>query len=208
MHLVLGLGNPGNRYRSTRHNVGFLVADRLASRAGSRIERKQFGALVGKAQVAGQAAMLAKPQSFMNVSGQPAVSLRGYYKLANDHVVVVHDDLDIDFGLVRVKRGGGHGGHNGLRDISARMGQDYTRVRVGISRPPAGWNTADYVLGRWTDAQAGGLDQVVDLAADAVESVVVDGVSLAMNRFNARNKRSQDLPGSNPQTPSVGSSDR
>ena len=122
MHLVLGLGNPGAKYRRTRHNAGFLVVDRLANRWGARLDRAQFGALVDRARVGGSDAILAKPQKFMNLSGQAATSLRGYYKVDSADVVVVHDDVDIPFGDVRVKAGGGHGGHNGLRDIQAKMG--------------------------------------------------------------------------------------
>lgn len=207
MHLVLGLGNPGNRYGATRHNVGFLVADRLAERAGAGIERKQFGALVAKALVANRPVLLAKPQSFMNLSGQPGVSLRGYYKVANEQVVVIHDDMDIEFGQVRVKKGGGHGGHNGLRDLKTRMGSEFSRIRVGVSRPPKGWDPADYVLGNWSQEQLNQLDEVVDLAADAVETVVSSGVVEAMNRFNVRPKSapSKDVAGSS--TPAVGQTD-
>ncbi len=186
MHLVIGLGNPGKRYEETRHNVGFLVVDRLAARSGDAVSTKQFGALVGKASVGGDTAVLAKPQSFMNLSGQPVASLKGYYKANNDQIVVVHDDMDIPFGEVRVKVGGGHGGHNGLRDLSKRIGQDYVRVRVGVSRPPEGWNPADYVLGTWRADERAALDAFVDRTADCVEATVRDGAQSAMNTFNQR----------------------
>ncbi len=198
MYLVLGLGNPGRRYTRTRHNAGFLVADRLAARLGASLDRKPLGALVTSVRVGDERVVLAQPQSFMNLSGQPAASLKGYYKVATDKIIVVHDELDLDFGQVRVKRGGGHAGHNGLRDIQARAGGNgFSRVRVGISRPPPEWETADYVLSRWTTQEASALDEVVDRAADAVECVVRDGVVEAMNRFNTRpraNKRSASAP--------------
>ena len=148
MQLVVGLGNPGRRYASTRHNVGFLVVDRLASRWAGSCDRKQLGALVDKVRIGSSDVVLAKPQTFMNLSGQAVASLRGFYKPASvDDILVVHDELDLEFGTVRLKRGGGHGGHNGLRDIQARLGtNDFVRVRVGIGRPPEGWDTADYVL--------------------------------------------------------------
>ena len=189
MKLVLGLGNPGRKYAGTRHNVGFLVVDRLASRSGDSVTTKQFGALVGKALVGSRPAVLAKPQGYMNRSGQPAASLRGYYKLDNDEVIVVHDDLDLPFGEVRVKQGGGHGGHNGLRDLSRALGGTYLRVRVGVGRPPQGWDPADYVLGKWTQVEQESLDTIVDQAADAVEAVARDGVGTAMNQFNVREGR-------------------
>lgn len=186
MYLVVGLGNPERRYERTKHNVGFLVIDRLADRVRASVTRKELGALVERAPVAGLPAVLAKPQSYMNLSGQPVASLRGFYKVPVEAIVVVHDDLDIPFGDVRVKLGGGHGGHNGLRDIQARLGgNNFVRVRVGIGRPPAGWDVAEYVLSKWSAAEEVGLDQLVNIAADAVESVLTLGVKQAMNTVNA-----------------------
>lgn len=198
MHLVIGLGNPGKRYEKTRHNAGFLVVDRLAERAGESVGTRQYGALVGKARLGGTTAVLAKPQSFMNLSGQPAASLRGYYKADNADIVVIHDDVDIPFGDVRVKQKGGHGGHNGLRDLNKRLGSDYARVRFGVGRPPPGYDTADFVLGRWTPEEAEALDGLVDRAADAVEAVLREGVAAAMNTYNQRASRPGDARGSSP----------
>ena len=186
MHLVVGLGNPGRKYAKTRHNAGFLVVDRLAERCGEAVETKQLGSLVGRARLGDRSADLAKPQSFMNRSGQPVASLRGYYKVEQEDVVVVHDEVDLPFGRVRIKNGGGHGGHNGLRDLHQAIGRDFTRVRVGVGRPPEGWDTADYVLGKWTSAESEVLEEVVDLAADAVEAVLRDGALAAMNVYNTR----------------------
>ncbi len=188
MFLVLGLGNPGRKYEETRHNAGFLVADRLAERWGTSLEERQFKALIGKARIHGKPVILVKPQTFMNLSGEAAVSLRGYYKVPDAQIVVVHDDVDIPFGEVRVKNGGGHGGHNGLRDLSQRLGGGhYIRVRFGVSRPPPGWDTADYVLGAFSRDESSQVDALVDRAADAVEAVVRDGVLAAMNVFNTGN---------------------
>lgn len=198
MHLVIGLGNPGRKYEGTRHNAGFLVVDRLANRAGEPVSSKQYGALVGKALIGGRPAVLAKPQSFMNLSGQPAASLKGYYKAEVTDIVVVHDDLDVPYGQIKVKQGGGHAGHNGLRDLSKRIGADYVRVRFGVGRPPEGWDSADYVLGRWSGPQQDQLDSSVDRAADAVEAVLRDGVVSAMNTFNVRAGRSRDAATSPP----------
>ncbi len=186
MHLVLGLGNPGKRYAKTRHNAGFLVVDRLAERQGETCERRQLGALVETVRVGSRGVVLAKPQSFMNLSGQPAASLRGYYKFADDDIVVVHDDVDLPFGDVRVKVGGGHGGHNGLRDLKQKLPGPFVRVRFGVGRPPAGWDTADFVLGQWSSDETAALGELVDRAADAVELVVAEGPREAMNRLNVR----------------------
>ena len=187
--MIVGLGNPGRRYAQTRHNAGFMVVDRLAQRWGACCDRKQLGALVDRVRIQDHDALLVKPQSFMNRSGQPTVSLAGYYKVPRTDVVVVHDDLDLPFGTVKLKVGGGHGGHNGLKDLTNKLGGgDYIRVRVGVSRPPAGWDTADYVLGKFNDDEQGDLDAVIDAAADAVEAVMTEGPRQAMNRVNARNR--------------------
>lgn len=177
MHLVVGLGNPGRRYANTRHNAGFLVVDRLASRWGASLSKKQFKAEVGSVRIGTNSAVLCKPQTFMNLSGESVTSLRGYYKVDPSHVLVVHDDVDLPFGDVRVKSGGGHGGHNGLRDISKRIGPAYGRVRFGVGRPPSGWDTADYVLGPWSRDESSQLDDAVDRAADAVELALQESSS-------------------------------
>lgn len=190
MFLVVGLGNPGSRYLATRHNVGFLVLDQLARRSAASIDRPSHGAVTTKAQVGGQPVLLAKPQQFMNRSGGPVGQLASFYKVSAEQIVVVHDDLDLDFGAVRVKVGGGHGGHNGLRDLNQRLGNGYLRVRVGISRPPPGWDPANYVLAGWTDDESAQLEEVVHAAADAVEAVVREGAAAAMNRINERAKGS------------------
>lgn len=189
MHLVVGLGNPGRKYEKTRHNAGFLVVDRLAERWGGDVGTKQLGALVDKVAIGSGrlSAVLAKPQSYMNLSGQPTVSLRGWYKLDNDRVVVVHDEVDLPFGTVRIKVGGGHGGHNGLRDLLKHLGNEpFVRVRFGVGRPPEGWDTADYVLAKWQGSEQDELPDVVDRAADAVEAVLTEGPTAAMNRINTR----------------------
>ncbi len=184
MHLVVGLGNPGGRYARTRHNVGFLAIERLAQRWSLAVERKLFGALAGDGVVAGQKALLAMPQQFMNLSGQATASLAGFYKVALDRLVVIHDDMDLPFGRLRLRLGGGHGGHNGIRDIQRLLGNDFVRVRFGVGRPPPPMDPADYVLGAWSPQENGQLDTLLDTTADAVESVLRDGLPAAMNRFN------------------------
>lgn len=185
MHLVVGLGNPGARYARTRHNVGFRVVERLATRSGASVEKKLFGALVGDVAIGGKKATLAMPQQFMNVSGQPTASLLGYYKVAAADLIVIHDDLDLPLGRLRVRVGGGHGGHNGVKDIQRACGADFVRVRMGVGRPPAPWDPADYVLANFTPAEDPSVETMLDSAADAVESVVREGVTATMNRFNS-----------------------
>jgi len=186
MVLVLGLGNPGGKYVRTRHNIGFRVADRLAERDGAVCDRKQLGADTAKVRVGGESAVVAKPRSYMNESGQPAASLRGYYKLANRDIVVIHDDLELPFGQIRVKDGGGHAGHNGLRDLQHRLGgNDFLRVRVGIGRPPEGWGVADYVLSAFSDEEERLVPELVDLASDAVGWAIAEGAGPADARVRA-----------------------
>lgn len=185
MHLVVGLGNPGARYARTRHNVGFLAVERAASRAGATVEKKLFGALVGDGSLADTKVMFALPQQFMNLSGQPVASILGFYKIPKNELIVVHDDMDLPFGRLRVRVGGGHGGHNGIRDIHRLVGTEFVRVRVGVGRPPEQMDPADWVLAPWSSSKSAALDPLLDTAADAVESVVRVGVSQTMNTFNA-----------------------
>ncbi|MDP2306702.1 MAG: aminoacyl-tRNA hydrolase [Pseudomonadota bacterium] len=185
MHLVVGLGNPGARYARTRHNVGFLAIERAASRAGASVDKKLYGALVGDGALAGTKVMFAMPQQFMNLSGQPVASILGFYKIPPKDMIVVHDDMDIPFGRLRVRVGGGHGGHNGIRDIHRLVGTEFTRVRVGVGRPPEQMDPADWVLAPWSAAESDSLDPILDTAAAAVESVVRVGVAKTMNLFNA-----------------------
>lgn len=200
MLLFVGLGNPGARYAQTRHNVGFQVVDRVAERLGVGVDKKLFGALVGEASFAGQKVLLVQPQQFMNVSGQAVSSLMGFYKLDRKALVVAHDDMDLPFGRLRLREGGGHGGHNGIRDIQRLGGgNDFGRLRVGVGRPPEGWDPADYVLGSWSAAEQPAAAALVDRAADAFEAIVRDGFSRAMNSFNL--PETTAATGSNPGQP-------
>ncbi len=182
--LVVGLGNPGPEYADTRHNVGFHVVELLAARAGGgRFSRHKSNADVLEGRLAGRRVVLAKPRTYMNVSGGPVAGLVRYY---GGELVVVHDDLDLGFGVVRLKQGGGEGGHNGLRSISTSLGtKDYLRVRFGIGRPPGRQDPADFVLTRFSATERKELDFAVDLAADATEALLADGLEPTQNRFHA-----------------------
>jgi peptidyl-tRNA hydrolase, PTH1 family len=185
--LVVGLGNPGPDYAETRHNIGFRVVDLLAARAsGGRFGKHRTNADVLEARLAGRRVVLAKPRTYMNVSGGPVTGLLRYFSVPVEDLVVVHDDLDLGFGVVRLKRGGGEGGHNGLRSISTSLGtRDYLRVRFGIGRPPGRQDPADFVLKRFTGAESKELDLAVDLATDAAEALLAEGLEPAQNRFHA-----------------------
>jgi len=182
--LVVGLGNPGPEYADTRHNVGFRVVELLAARmGGGRFSRHKSNADVLEGRLAGRRVVLAKPRTYMNVSGGPVAGLVRYY---GGELVVVHDDLDLGFGVVRLKQGGGEGGHNGLRSISGSLGtKDYLRVRFGIGRPPGRQDPADYVLKRFSATERKELEFAVDLAADATEALLADGLEPTQNRFHA-----------------------
>jgi PTH1 family peptidyl-tRNA hydrolase len=186
---VVGLGNPGERYRRTRHNVGFLVVDELASRAGSVRGREEADAWVAQARLAGQDVLLAKPLTFMNRSGSSVERLLGPYDARPEDVLVVVDDVALELGHLRVRERGSHGGHNGLRSLIEWLGtEEYPRVRVGIRKgdPPA--DLADYVLSDFPQEDVLVVQETIGWAADAVEAVVADGVPAAMNRFNGQRR--------------------
>jgi PTH1 family peptidyl-tRNA hydrolase len=183
--LVVGLGNPGPSYAANRHNVGFMVLDLLAERVGARFKAHKGRADVVEGRLAGARAVLAKPKTYMNLSGGPTASLRDFFKVPVEQIVVVHDELDIPYGTLRLKRGGGDNGHNGLRSITSSIGsKDYLRVRVGIGRPPGRQDPADYVLKDFAAAERKELGFHVDRAADAVEALLSGPLEAAQNSFH------------------------
>ena len=184
--LVVGLGNPGSGYAATRHNAGFMVVDLLAERMGGRFKGHKSGADVVEGRILGQRVVLAKPKSFMNLSGGPTVATQNFFKVPVEQLVVVHDELDIDYGQLRLKRGGGDGGHNGLKSITKSLGsKEYLRVRFGIGRPPGRQDPADYVLKPFASVEAKELSLNVDRAADAVEALLTGSLEAAQNRYHA-----------------------
>ncbi len=186
--LIVGLGNPGPRYESTRHNVGQLVVDELAARRGESFKAHKANARVVETwlQPGGAKLILAKPNTFMNVSGGPAAGLAKFYGIDPEHVVVVHDELDIPFDTIKLKVGGGHGGHNGVRDVAKALGTaDFPRVRVGIGRPNGRQDPADWVLDPFGAAERKNLPILLGDAADAVEQLVGEGLLAAQQKHHA-----------------------
>ena len=184
--LVVGLGNPGPGYAGNRHNAGQLTLDLLAERMGGRFKAHRGRAEVVETRLGGQRVVLAKPRSYMNESGGPVNALRDYYKVPIEHLVVVHDDLDLPYGVLRLKQGGGDGGHNGLRSISRALSRpDYLRVRFGIGRPPGRMDPAAYVLRDFSGTERKDLPWCLDRVADAVEALIVDGLDSAQNTYHA-----------------------
>ncbi|MEL7976727.1 aminoacyl-tRNA hydrolase [Isoptericola sp. F-RaC21] len=193
--LVVGLGNPGPKYAGNRHNVGQMVLDLLAERTGARFSRHaRAQAVVAETRLGvlpggrpGPRVVLAKPTTYMNTSGGPVAGLAKYYGVDPAQVVVVHDEVDIPFDTIKLKSGGGEGGHNGLRDITKALGtKDYVRVRVGVGRPPGRMDTADHVLKDFSATERKDLPILVDDAADAVEMVLVEGLLAAQGKFHTK----------------------
>ncbi|MEU3303270.1 aminoacyl-tRNA hydrolase [Streptomyces sp. NPDC006678] len=189
--LVVGLGNPGPGYADNRHNVGFMVADLLAERIGGKFKRaaktqaQVVEGRIGPVGPANRRVILAKPMSYMNLSGGPVVALRDFYKVPTAHIVAIHDELDIDYGALRLKLGGGDNGHNGLKSMTKAMGADYHRVRFGIGRPPGRMQVADFVLKDFSSMERKELDYFVDRAADSVECLVTEGLERAQSAYNS-----------------------
>lgn len=191
MFAVVGLGNPGAQYEKTRHNAGHMVIDELARRVGAKLSARKatrthaLTAFLG-APGSGQKAVLATCDSYMNVSGGPVKALLSYFDVAPEELIVIHDDLDLPFGTLKLKRGGGEGGHNGLKSISQSLGsKNYIRLRFGIGRPPGRQDPADYVLKPFAKSDQGELELLISRAADAVEDVIMTGLDAATLRLHS-----------------------
>jgi PTH1 family peptidyl-tRNA hydrolase len=185
--LIVGLGNPGAKYEATRHNIGFLVADELAARMGARSAmHKKARAEVAEGRLQNQRIVVAKPMQFMNESGGPTKGLLSFYKIPNEHLVVIHDELDLNFAQLRLKLGGGDNGHNGLKSLTSSFGTaEYFRVRLGIGRPMGQQDPADFVLKQFSKEEKKTLDEFIDRGADCVEFLIEKGLDLTQLKFNS-----------------------
>ncbi|ABA89243.1 peptidyl-tRNA hydrolase [Syntrophotalea carbinolica DSM 2380] len=187
MKLVVGLGNPGPEYAATRHNIGFLVAQKFAQQMGVSLKRQAYQGIVGTGRADGQETMVLLPQTYMNRSGVSVVSACKSKGIAVEDVVVIHDEIDLPFGSIRIKVGGGHGGHNGLRSIVDLLGcRDFLRVRMGVGRPQGQVDVAKYVLGQFSSTEKSQLDNVLENSVKALEVLLQKGAQQAMNEFNNR----------------------
>ena len=185
--LIVGLGNPGIQYEHTRHNAGFMVVDKLAGDSGISLNKNKFDVRYGRGIIEDQDVMLANPMAFMNLSGPPVQKLAAYFKIPSKDLVVIHDDIDLAFGRLKIKEKGGHGGHKGLKSIINAVGEDeFVRLRVGVGRSDTGRGVTDHVLGPFSDEEAGVLDTILSQARDAVVTILTEGSKVSMNRFNTK----------------------
>jgi len=183
--LVVFLGNPGPRYRGTRHNIGFMTADAFEKKNGVRIDRLRFHALTASCTIGGEKALLMKPQTFMNLSGGAVHEAAAFYKVPTDHILVVSDDISLPLGKLRIRREGSAGGHNGLKDIIAKCGgEGFPRIKIGAGIPPEGYDTVDWVLSVMRGQEAEDIAAAVDRAADAVTELIEHGADAAMAKYN------------------------
>lgn len=188
MYIIVGLGNPGKQYENTRHNIGFDVIEKLAEQEHVAVLEKKHRAIIGKGLVEGQKCILAKPQTFMNLSGESVRQLLDYYKVEEtSELIVISDDVSLDVGQIRIRKKGSAGGHNGLKDIIAHLGHEgFIRIRMGVGEKPAGFDLADYVLGHFTFQERKVMDEAAARAADAIRAILAKGPDAAMNDFNGK----------------------
>ncbi|PIE70544.1 MAG: aminoacyl-tRNA hydrolase [Deltaproteobacteria bacterium] len=191
IRLVAGLGNPGPEYAATRHNIGFRVLDRLSEQTGIPLDRNKFNACYGKGRFHGIDLILITPQSFMNRSGGPIRQLSSFYGVSAEEILIVYDDIDLAFNRIKIKEKGGHGGHNGIRSIIDVFGdRNFPRLRVGIGRPDGKKDVSHHVLSRFSREEAAELPFLIETAAEAVKTIVTDGLTMGMNRFNKTTRNS------------------
>lgn len=190
MYIIVGLGNPGREYENTRHNAGFCVLDQLAEKENISILEKRHRAVIGKGVIAGEKCILAKPLTYMNLSGESVRQLIDYYKVdEKSELIVISDDISLEPGQIRIRKKGSAGGHNGLKNIIANLGHDtFIRIKIGVGAKPSGWDLADYVLGRFSSKDREAVEDAAKRGADAIAVVIAEGPDAAMNLFNGSKK--------------------
>ena len=187
LRLVVGLGNPGNKYENTRHNAGFMVADKIARDFNIALNKTKFDTIYGRGFIEDVDVLLVKPMAYMNRSGPPLQKLAHYFRIPGEDMLLIHDDIDLAFGRLKIKEKGGHGGHNGIRSImDAFGGGDFVRLRIGVGRSEAEGNVTDHVLGRFSDDKAEMVARVITVARDAAVTVLCEGMKVGMNAFNRK----------------------
>ena len=192
MYIIAGLGNPGEKYDNTRHNAGFLTIDALADRYGIDVREKAHKALIGKGVIEGQKVILAKPQTYMNLSGESIRALVDYYKVTQEELVIIFDDISLEPGQLRIRKKGSAGGHNGIKSIIAHLGtQEFTRIKVGVGEKPPRMDLADYVLGRFAKEEQDTMKEAFETAAKAAVAIMTEGADATMNQYNGSKKKKE-----------------
>lgn len=194
MFVIAGLGNFGKEYENTRHNVGFDIIDKLSEEENIGVLEKKHKAIVGKGIVAGEKCILAKPLTYMNLSGESIGEMVNYYKVdETTELIVISDDISLEAGQIRIRKSGSAGGHNGLKNIIAHLGHEkFIRIRVGVGEKPKGWDLADYVLGHFSGNERKLMEETYSMAAEAIRTIISDGPDAAMNQFNGRKKTEEN----------------
>lgn len=191
MYVIVGLGNPGKKYENTRHNMGFITIDKLAEKHNIRVDKLKFKSLIGDGIIAGQKVLLVKPQTFMNLSGEAVKSIKEYYKVADENLIVIYDDIDLETGMLRIRKFGSAGTHNGMRSVVSQIKTDqFPRIRLGIGNENKG-DLADFVTGGFTKKEVPALENAVTNGVLAVECILKTGIDMAMNKYNIK-KRSKE----------------
>lgn len=185
MYIIVGLGNPGQKYDQTRHNVGFDAIDKLANKHGIKVDKLKHRALLGEGRIGNDKVLLVKPQTYMNLSGESLASICGYYKVDLENLIVMYDDIDLDVGKLRIRKKGSAGSHNGMRSIVKCLGStEFPRIRIGVSKPPQGKDLADFVLSRFSKEDRVYVEESLDRAVLTVEEIITTDMDMAMNKYN------------------------
>lgn len=189
MYLIAGLGNPSRTYEGTRHNIGFTMIDAIGNKFGIDGTTKKHKALVGRGMIDGMRVILAKPQTYMNLSGESIREITDFYKIEPENIIIIYDDISLDVGQLRIRKKGSAGGHNGVKNIIAHLGtQEFPRIKVGIGNKPEGWDLADYVLSKYTKAEQEALEEASEGVIGAVKLMLMDDIEAAMNKYNAKKR--------------------
>lgn len=187
MYIIVGLGNPTREYAGTRHNIGFDAITRIADDYNISLDMKKHKSICGKGMIAGEKVILAQPQTYMNLSGEAVRELKDFYKVSNEEIIILYDDISLDVGQLRVRPKGSAGGHNGIKSIISHLGgEDFPRVKIGVGDKPKGWDLADYVLGRFQTEEQETVREALKRASEACVCIMTDGTDVAMNRFNKK----------------------
>lgn len=189
MYLIAGLGNPSRTYEGTRHNIGFTMIDAIGNKFGIDVTTKKHKALVGRGIIDGMRVILAKPQTYMNLSGERIREIADFYKIEPENIIIIYDDISLDVGQLRIRKKGSAGGHNGIKNIIAHLGtQEFPRIKVGIGNKPEGWDLADYVLSKYSKAEQEALEEASEGVIGAVKLMLMDDIEAAMNKYNAKKR--------------------